>query len=159
MTFRAEIKIIGINPYVTIPAKLLGKIFKEAGRDKGPIPICGQINNKPYRQTLVRYRGGWRLYINSSMLAKSPQRIGETIEISAGFDPADRSIEPHPAFVKALNKNKIAKKVFNELSPSRKKEIVRYISLLKTEESVARNIDRAIHFLSGRGRFVGRDKP
>jgi hypothetical protein len=159
MTFRAEIKIIGVNPYVTVPEKLLNKIFKEAGRDKGPIPICGLINSRPYRQTLVKYRGEWRLYINTFMLARSPQRIGETIDISAGFDPADRSIAPHPAFVKALDRNKTAKKVFDELPPSRKKEIVRYISSLKTEESVARNIDRAINFLSGKGRFVGRDKP
>jgi hypothetical protein len=159
MSFKAEIKIIGVNPYVTVPEKLLQKIFKDAGREKGPIPICGLINNKPYKQTLVKYRGDWRLYINTFMLKNSPKRIGEIIEISAGFDPEDRTIQPHPGFVKALHKNKDAKKVFEKLPPSRQKEIVRYISSLKNEESIIKNIERAIGFLTGKGRFVGRDKP
>src|SRR6185312_11842305 len=103
MTFKAEIKIIGVNPYVTVPEKLLNKIFEAAGRDKGPIPICGLINKKPYRQTLVKYSGDWRLYINTLMLKNSPRRIGEIIEISASFDPEDRTIQAHPDFEKALN--------------------------------------------------------
>jgi uncharacterized protein (UPF0147 family) len=37
--------------------------------------------------------------------------------------------------------------------------IIRYISALKTDESVSRNVRRAIEFLTSDGRFVGRDKP
>jgi hypothetical protein len=36
---------------------------------------------------------------------------------------------------------------------------VRYISALKTPESISRNIQLAIGFLKGDNRFVGRDKP
>jgi hypothetical protein len=72
--FNAEIKIIGVNPFIFVPAKVLRAIFKQAGR-------------------------------------------------------------------------------------SRQQEIVRYISFLKTEESIDRNILRAIDFLTGKGRFVGRGKP
>lgn len=49
-----------------------------------------------------------------------------------------------------LNNNEIAKSKFSSLSPSAKKEMVRYISLLKTEESRNRIIDRAIHYLLGK---------
>lgn len=56
------------------------------------------------------------------------------------------------------NLNPRAKTVFNNLSKSGKNEIVRYISHLKTEESIDRNINKAIDFLHGKGRFVGRDK-
>jgi hypothetical protein len=38
------------------------------------------------------------------------------------------------------------------------KEIMRYINNLKTTESVERNVERAIRFLLGKDRFVGRDK-
>lgn len=159
MKFKAALKMIGINPYVTVPEKILKQIFKAAGKEKGHIPICGLINKKPYRQTLVKYSGDWRLYVNTHMLKDSPKRIGETIEISVEHDAADRTIGPHPAFVKALAKNKQAKKVFDALPPSRQKEIVRYIVNLKTEESRLRNIDKAIAFLMGKERFAGRDKP
>jgi uncharacterized protein YdeI (YjbR/CyaY-like superfamily) len=93
------------------------------------------------------------------MLKNSPSRVGEMVEITVAFDPDERTIVPHPCFVKALEENLHAKAVFHSLSPSRQHEIVRYIASLKTEESVLRNINRAIDFLNGDGRFVGRDKP
>ncbi len=93
------------------------------------------------------------------MLKDSPRRIGEEIEVDIEFDPSDRTIEPHPKLTKALKGNKEANAVFKKLSASRQKEIVRYIANLKTEQSVNRNIDRAINFLLGKGRFVGREKP
>jgi uncharacterized protein YdeI (YjbR/CyaY-like superfamily) len=61
--------------------------------------------------------------------------------------------------VKALDQNKEANDKFEELSPSIKKEIVRYISNLKTEKSIDQNVLRAIQFLLGKERFIGRDKP
>lgn len=157
--FSAEIELIGINPFVFVPEAILSAIFKEAGKDKGHIPICGTINGKEYHQTLVRYSGAWRLYINMVMLKDSPKKIGETIEVGIAFDPAERTIEAHPSLITALKENKKAQKVFESLPPSRQKEIVRYISNLKTEESIAKNIEKAIGFLMGQNRFVGRDKP
>jgi len=93
------------------------------------------------------------------MLENSPGRIGETIAVAIAYDAADRSIRPHPRWVKALKANTAAKKTFDQLPPSRQKEIVRNIAGLKTEESIDRNIQRAIAFLNGNGRFAGRDKP
>jgi hypothetical protein len=158
-TFTAHIEIIGINPFVFVPETILTDIFRQAGKDKGAIPIRGTINDLPYKQTLVRYSGDWRLYINTLMLKNSPKRIGERIELSIEFDPSDRKIQPHRKLVKALRENKQAKAIFDELTPSMQHEIVRYIDHLKTEESIDRNILKAIDFLLGKGRFIGRDKP
>ena len=156
--FKARIAIIGINPFVFVPEKVLKEIFRQAGKDRGHIPVCGLVNRKPYKQTLVKYSGNWRFYINTTMLKDSPKRIGEIIEITIRFDPEDRTIPIHPEFAKVLTENKEAKKAFDSLSPSRQKEIVRYISALKTPESVRKNIQRAIGFLMGSNGFVGRDK-
>ncbi|MFT3793951.1 YdeI/OmpD-associated family protein [Flavobacterium sp.] len=157
--FSAILAIIGINPYVSVPDEILELIFKDAKKDKGPIPICGMVNQKPYLQTLVKYAGQWRLYINTIMLEKSPQRIGEQIEVTVAFDPIERTIEMHPVLKKALAQNPEAKAVFDQLPPSRSKEIVRYIAHLKTEEKVGENVAKAINFLLGKEKFAGRDKP
>ncbi|HEY4111879.1 YdeI/OmpD-associated family protein [Puia sp.] len=157
--FKARIELIGINPFVFVPEEILMEIFRQSGKDKGHIPVCGSVNRRSYRQTLVRYRGHWRLYINTTMLKDSPRRIGEIVAVTIQHDRKDRTVQPHPAFEKALRENKEAKKIFDGLPASRKKEIVRYISALKTPESVSRNIDRAIGFLTGGNRFVGRDTP
>ncbi len=157
--FSAVLEIIDINPFVFVPDKVLARIFKLAGREKGHTPICGTVNGNPYRQTLVKFRGAWRLYVNTTMLKDSPKRIGEIVKLTVEFDPADRAIKMHPRLSKALKANQAAEAKFNSLAPSRRHEIVRYISYLKTEESVDRNVLRIIKFLLGEGRFAGRDKP
>jgi Bacteriocin-protection, YdeI or OmpD-Associated/Domain of unknown function (DUF1905) len=154
--FKAIIDLIGINPFVFVPGKILAAILEKAGKEKGPIPVKGVINNKTYRQTLVKYAGHWRLYINTIMLKDSPKRIGETITISIEFDPADRRLKMHPQLEKALAKNKTAKDNFSKLPASRQQEIIRYISNLKTAASVERNILKVVNFLSGNGSFAGR---
>lgn len=154
--FTAKLEIIGINPYVSVPEKILTAIHAQAGKDKGPIPIKGTINGKAFRQTLVKYSGAWRLYVNTEMLENSPKRIGETVTLKIAFDPAERSIHPHPKLVEALAQNKQAKERFDALPPYLQKEIVRYISFLKTDASVERNVDKAIDFLLGKGPFIGR---
>jgi hypothetical protein len=157
--FKAEIAIIGINPYVLLPEDVLTGIFEQANKNKGAIPVCGMINEIPYKQTLLKYSGLWRLYINTLMLKNSPKRIGEVINISIELDHSDRTINPHPKLIEALNQNQEAKAVYERLSPSLKKEIVRYIANLKTAQSIDSNIVRAIDFLLGKGRFVGRNHP
>jgi hypothetical protein len=156
-SFHAVIEIIGINPFVFIPEPVLNDLFRESGKDKGPIPVKGAINGKAYQQTLVRFAGEWRLYINTKMLPKSPKRIGETVEVSIETDPSDRSIHPHPKLLQALEANPEANKIFESLIPSLQNEIVRYIANLKTETSVEKNVVKAIGFLLGKERFIGRD--
>lgn len=157
-SFSARIEIIGINPFVYVPQNVLNSIFSDAKKDKGPIPVRGVINGKAFTQTLVRYSGEWRLYINTLMLKDSPRKIGEIIQLSLEYDNEERIIQTHPAFIQALNKNKLAKKNFDSLSPSLQKEIVRYISRLKTEVAIAKNIEKTIGFLLGKNKFIGREK-
>jgi len=156
--FPALLEIIGINPYVQVPETILEKILDQAGKSKGHIPVSGTVNGVPYRQTLLRYSGMWRLYVNTAMLKDSPKRIGETLEVTIEFDPSDRTIPAHPDLTEALRNNPEAKARFDLLSPSAQKEIVRYIAQLKTPESRKRNIAKAISFLLGKGPFIGRRK-
>lgn len=157
--FKATLDIIGINPFVFVPEAVLSTLFKDAGKNKGHIPVCGLVNGKPYEQTLLRYQGEWRLYINTTMLPDSPKKVGEIIEVSIEVDRRDRTLHPHPELTKALAQNKEAEAVFQGLPPSRQKEIIRYISNLKTAETRDKNIKLAIGFLLGKSRFMARDKP
>jgi hypothetical protein len=157
--FVEELKIIGINPYVEIPQNILESLFNDANKNKGPIQVTGLLNGNPFKQTLVKYAGEWRLYVNTTMLKNSPKRIGEKIEVSIGYDPKDRKIEMHRLLKKALHENREANNIFEQLPQSRQKEIVRYISNLKSEEAIVLNVAKAIAFLLGKERFIGRDKP
>lgn len=155
--FKAQIEIIGVNPFVFVPVDILHELFELHNKNKGPIPIRGAINGNAYRQTLVKFKGEWRLYINTVMLNNSPKRIGEIIELSVELDTAGRLLTPHPKLVGALKSNPAAKRKFDAQPPSLQKEIIRYISFLKTEESIDKNVSRAINFLLGKERFIGRE--
>jgi hypothetical protein len=158
-SFSAKIYKIGVNPYVLLPKEILQWIFTKAGKDKGHIPLKLVINNKSFTQTLVKYSGKWRLYLNGPMRKIAGKDVGDIILIEIDYDASDRTTPRHSGLDAALKKNAKAKAVFDKLSPSYQKEFHRYLHNLKSEISVERNIRRAINFLSGKERFIGRDKP
>ena len=157
--FTARIDVIGVNPFVFLPAHTLHALFDQAGKNKGPIPVRGTINDHAFTQTLVKFSGHWRLYLNGPMLKATRSSVGDDVITRLAFDPRDRST-PMPAVLQyALERHPHARSVFERLSPSRRKEIMRYIGHLKGEVAITRNVARAIAFLEGRERFAGRDKP
>ncbi|MQR01378.1 DUF1905 domain-containing protein [Glaciimonas soli] len=147
--FSAEIFIIGINPYVEVPEDVLAELFKAAGKEKGPIPIKGQINGKKFIQNIVKYQGLWRLYLNTPMRKDAQAEVGDTVRFEIAFDPVPRTEPAHPAFIRALSQSKEAKSAFEKLAPSHQKEIHRSIRMLKSEKSRLRNIGIIIQHLLG----------
>lgn len=59
--FTAQLEIIGVNPFVFIPEKILNEIFETSGKNKSPIPVKGTVNGKEFKQNLMKYLGEWRL--------------------------------------------------------------------------------------------------
>jgi hypothetical protein len=159
LTFTATIEIIGINPFVYLPDEVLQSLFVQASKTKGTIPVKLTIDGHEFPQTLIKYSSHWRLYLNTPMRKAAGKEVGATAQFEVWFDPEKREIPVHPKLAIALKANQKAKEVFDSLPPSRRLEIVRYISHLKTEESIDRNVKKAIHFLLGKERFIGRDKP
>ena len=157
--FKAKIEIVGVNPFVFLPERALQQIFEQAGKNKGKIPVKIKIDGHVFPQTLIKWRGAWRLYLNTPMRKAAQKEVGDVAIFEVGYDPIVRTVPMHPKFEKALREDKEAKKVFDSLRPSLQLEINRYFSFLKTESSVDRNVTKAIQFLLGKGRFVARDKP
>ncbi len=148
--FKAKIHIIGINPYVTPPDAVLTALFKAAKRSTSPIPVCGSIEKTAFTQTLVRYQGAWRLYLNTPMRRGADKDLGDTAQFSLRFDPKPPVTPMPPALKKALAAQPRAKRAFEALSPSRRKEIMRYLGHLKGAEALAKNLGHTMDYLRGR---------
>ncbi|KXH84577.1 YdeI/OmpD-associated family protein [Chryseobacterium kwangjuense] len=155
-SFTAALDIIGINPFVFVPEDILALIFEKAGKDKSPVPVKGTVNGKEFQQNLMKYKGEWRLYVNLLMLKNSPKRIGEILEIFIEYDDSDRSIAIHPKLDEAIKASPVASGNFENLIPSRRHELIRYINNLKTEASIDRNIEKIIRHLHGETDFFGK---
>ncbi len=148
--FIATIDKIDINPVIDPPDDILEFIFIEAGRRKGPMPVRGMINGAPYRQTLVRFRGKWRLYINGEMCRAAAVGVGDTVRIDLEYDPEVRRLAEPARLTAALEAHPAARTSFDALTPSRRKEIIRYLSSLSTDEAVETNIAKVLRNLTGR---------
>lgn len=163
--FRETIAIINGNPYVRPPDEVLHTVFKQAGKKTSPIPIKGTINKATFQQSLVRYQGDWRLYVNMVMakaaqipFSKSIREIvGQVATFAIEFNPEPPVYKMVAFWQRSLDANPIANSNWVKLPPSRQKEIVRYFSQLKTEEAKIRNVQKAIEVLTGHeGRFMAR---
>jgi len=147
--FAATIYKIGINPVVDPPDTALEIIFSKAGRSRGPIPVRGTLNGTKFLQTLVRYGGAWRLYINGSMMKAADLSVGDRVMIEMEFDPEPRRVAMPSQLAAAFRKDGEAREAFDDLPPSRRKEIMRYIGSLKTEQAIEKNVRRIISHLRG----------
>lgn len=147
--FKAKIAIIGINPYVFIPEKVLQRIFKEAAKEKSPIPVKGLLNGKPFLQTLVRYQGHWRLYLNTPMREATNLEVGDIAKIEISYNPTPRVPRLSSELTNALKKSKKARDAFSKLPPSHQNEIHRYLHGVKTSATLQRNIKYVMQYLQG----------
>jgi hypothetical protein len=117
--FTAKILKIGINPYVGVPEGVLNTLFKQADKNKRPIPVRGTVNGKSFifMQTLVKYQGAWRLYLSTPMRQDAGIDVGDDAKVEIEFDPEPRIVPIHPKFARALSKNREVKASFEKLAP------------------------------------------
>jgi hypothetical protein len=156
-SFSATIDIIGVNPFVRPPDEVLDSIFKVAGKAKSPISVRGTIQDVPFQQSLVRYQGDWRLYINNVMAKDAGLRysgsisaiVGMQVTVSLEYDPRPVVYDMVPEFQEMLTRDKPAKAAYDQLTPGRQKEILRYLGSMKTDSSLQRNISRVMQHLHG----------
>jgi Bacteriocin-protection, YdeI or OmpD-Associated/Domain of unknown function (DUF1905) len=161
LRFRAPIEINGINPYVLVSAERAVRLRKNWRR---PMPVRIQVNGKPdipWRTNLMPVGdGSFFLYLHGQVRKESGSSVGDVASVTIEFDddyqggPADPM---PPWFGDELQRNRAAQRGWDGLPPSRQKEILRYLSRLKSPEAQQRNVQRALHVLAGgKARFMAR---
>jgi Bacteriocin-protection, YdeI or OmpD-Associated/Domain of unknown function (DUF1905) len=146
--FKAKIYKAGINPCVKVPLSITAKLKAT----KGYIPVKGKILHHFFQQTLCPVKNeGYRLYVNGPMLKGANVKVGQTANFIIEQDTLERNKNvPVPKeFKKKLEENDLLA-MFQQLSPSRQKEINRYLNNLKTEEAITKNINKMINVLKGK---------
>ncbi len=159
--FTSLIEISDGNPYIPLTSAQ-AKAIKPDWRK--PLPVLVRINGKPAEPWRINMMpvgdGSFYLYLHGDVRRASGTKVGDRVHVEVGFDARYRNGPQHPVpswFKAALRKNPQARKNWEALIPSRKKEILRYFARLKSPEARARNLERALHVLSGRkGRFMAR---
>jgi hypothetical protein len=157
----AVIEIRGVNPFVAVSASQANAL--QPGWRK-PLPVVVRLHGDSataWRTNMMPDgSGNFYLYLHGTMRKASGTKVGDRVRVEIEFDAAYRNGPQHPMptwFKQALDGNRQAKRNWAALIPSRKKEVLRYLSGLVSAEARLRNQARALHVLSGQsGRFMGR---
>jgi len=161
LRFNATMDIYNGNPYVLMSASRAAEL--KPGWRK-PMPVLVQINGKPNLPWRINMMpigdGSFYLYLHGDVRKASGTKVGDRVAVSVCYDAEYKNGPMHPMpewFSLLLSKNKKAKQSWEELVPSRKKEILRYFFWIKSDEARERNAEKALHVLSGHeGRFMAR---
>lgn len=162
LTFRARIRITGINPYIPVSAARARRIRADWRK---PMPVLVQVNGQPEPAWAINMMpagdGSFRLYLDAVVRKASGTGVGDMVEVAIAFDDHYRSGPQHemlPALSSGLDENPVAKGRWESLPPSLRKEVLRYLANLKSDEARQRNVERAIRILNGaKERFLARD--
>jgi hypothetical protein len=152
-------KIVGVNPYIHVSATRAKQL--KAGWRK-PMPVLVRVNGqpkaKPWRINMMPSGKGWfYLYLHGDVRKASKTGVGDRVEIEVAFDETYRGgPAPMPAwFRSALAKDAQARAGWDSRTPSRQKEILRYLMHIKTPAVRTKNIARAIGVLAEAARRSG----
>lgn len=150
LEFKTIIDKVDINPCVAVPRSL------SASFDiKGYIAVELDLEATKHKANLVPLgSGNYRLYLNGVMLKATGWKVGDTVTIKLRHDPKPR-VEPVPkALIEAFSSHPKAQVAFDALTPSRRKEISRYINNLKSTEAIERNVSKVVAALEGHGTHI-----
>ena len=131
MKFKAEIFTGGGN---TAGFWIPEEVMKSLG-DKKRVPVVVTLNGYSYKSTIASYDGKQAIGISIENRENAGVKIGDTLEIDVKVDDQPRIVEV-PEIVKTqLEKNSVAKEIFEKLSYTHKKEYVKWIIDAKKEET------------------------
>ncbi|MEO5889358.1 MAG: YdeI/OmpD-associated family protein [Ferruginibacter sp.] len=142
MKFKTKIVQIGNNTGISVPADIIEKM----GVGKKP-PVVITLKNYTYRSTVAVMGGLYMVSLSAEHRKNANVAGGDELEIDITLDTEPRTVELPADFQKALKANPTAAKVFEKLSPSRKKAMVLSITEAKTEETRNKRIDKAVSSL------------
>jgi hypothetical protein len=159
--FTQRIEIRGINPYLLVSAKLAQQL--RPGWRKA-LPVRVTINGQPRSPARINLMpagdGSFYLYLNGPLREASGTAVGDRVTARVSFDASYRGGPTH-SMPRALELGLRARpklgRAWDELTPSRRKEILRYLGGLRTDAARERNITKLLAALSGPGRdYLGR---
>lgn len=139
--FAAQIYKVGIIRCVDVPLE----ISKAFGKGTARILVHGSVEGSPLRTTLVpRGKGRHRLCIHSDIWRKLRIDAGAVVEVTLELDEESREPVLPPELAAALSETPRAMAIFQGMTTSLRRQIVRYISSVKHAATLER---RSVKFV------------
>ena len=144
-TFRARLGgDSGDSPAVEIPFDV------KAAYGSARAKVKVMVNGVTLRTTVAAYRGKCYVGFRRDSREAMGIEIGQTIAVAIEPDTEPRVVEVPEDLRRALSKNAVARRRFEALAPSHRKEHAQWVAEAKKDETRARRVLRVIEMLTAR---------
>jgi hypothetical protein len=142
--FDAELKPSGRGGghLVDVPADVV-----EALGGKGRIAVKASFNGVPYQGSIVRMGGRSILGVQKAIMAQAGVGPGGILSVAVEVDDEPREVDVPGELARTLRRNKVARKHFESLSYSHRRDYAGYVAEAKRSETRTKRADRAIEML------------
>ncbi len=136
---RATIEQDGGATGIEIPAEVVTSL----GSSKRP-KVRVTINGYTYRSSVASMGGRFMLGVSAKVREEAGVAGGDTVDVDIELDTEPREVVVPPDLAAALKRDAEAKRVFDDLSFSKKQRFVLPIDDAKTAETRQRRIEKTI---------------
>lgn len=111
-------------------------------RTKGRLPVRGTINDFAFRSSFAPMDGRHLLCVNKTMQAGAQVKPGDTARFEIERDDEPREVVVPAILKRAFGKNRQAKKAFEKLSFTKRKEYAAWINSAKRAETLQTRLEK-----------------
>jgi hypothetical protein len=137
--FNTIIFQIGNNTGIEVPEDAVKKL----GSGKRPA-VKVTLNNFTYRSTIAVMGGKFLIPLSAERREKAKVKGGDKLDVILELDTEPREVQLHEEFKKALDKDKKAKAIFEQLSYSSKQGYALPVLQAKADDTRKRRIEKAL---------------
>ncbi len=112
-------------------------------------PVVVDFGDRSIRLRLARMGGQNMIGFSKAARTEAGVEPGEQIEVTIRVDSEERVIEVPPALAEALDADPAVRASFENLAPSKRKEMARQIAEAKQDETRQRRLEKVLESLRG----------
>jgi hypothetical protein len=110
-------------------------------------PVVATVNGYTWRTSVVRMRGEFLLGLSKEVRQGAGAEAGDEVEVTVELDAAPREVEVPEALAAALADDPEARKSFDRMAFTHRKEYARWIVDAKQEQTRQRRVAQALEMI------------
>jgi uncharacterized protein YdeI (YjbR/CyaY-like superfamily) len=125
----------------------------QVGEGRRAFGVRVTVNGHAFAGRVVRMGGEFLLGLNQEVRAAARAEAGDEVEVVIALDTAPREVEVPPALQQALDADADAKRIYDGLAFTHRKEFTRWVAEAKKDETRDRRVVQTLEMLrAGRTR-------
>jgi hypothetical protein len=145
-------RLLGTGPNGDWPYVVLPFDVEQAFGKKGRLPVKVTVGGVQFRMTLAIMGKEYILGFKRDSAEKAKIKVGDTVRLVVERDDEERTVEIPDDLAKDFKKNAAAKKAWEALAYSHRKEHAEAITSAKRPETRAQRIEKTLTMLTTTGR-------